>query len=188
MKQTNHLHVVPRLKTVGTTPPLLHTPSYCVHKSCTYLPFSQPYFLHFFLYFSFFFFYALCLLVFIRFPPGLLYFFLYIYFFCLHQYFCVTKYCRRMVTLCTSAMGLFCCSHSNSCHHPSSALRRPLPTFFFLCSFLQFLPSSHKPACDIIHSFHGQVFKLLQPYCTGSVRTSISFAALSNGPVTPTKE
>ena len=148
----------------------------------------RPYFFHFFLYIRFFFFYALSLLVFIRFPPALLYFFLYTYFFYLHQYFCVTKYCRRMVTLCTSAVGLFCCPHSTSCHHPSSALRRRLPTSFFFCSFLHFLPSGHKPACDIINSFHGQAFKLLQPYCTGSVRNAISFAALSNGPVAPTKE
>lgn len=63
--------------------------------------FNRPYFFHFILYFRFFFFCALCLLVFIRFPPALLYFFLYIYFFYLHQYVCATKYCRRMVILCT---------------------------------------------------------------------------------------
>lgn len=178
MKQTNHLHVVPRL----------NLPFYIRHNGL-YIKleltssFNRPYFFH-----SFFFYYALCLLVLICFPPPLHYFFLYIYFFFLRQYFCVTKYCWRMVTLCTSAVGLFCCPHSTSCHHPSSAFRHTLPTSFFFCSFLHFLPSGHIPACDIIHSFHGQEFKLLQPYCNGSVRTSISFVALSNGPVAPTKE
>lgn len=114
----------------------------------------------------------------------------------LHLYFLPTsvRLCDEVLQTdgnfmyCTSAVGLFCCPHSNFCHHPSSALRCTLPTSFFFCSFLHFLPTGHKPACDIIHSFHGQAFKLLHPYCTGSVRTSVSFVALSNGPVAPTKE